>query len=123
MTTCIYCGKPAAFFHRSHKECRELHKAAAKKIPEFFVKALESSMEPSKFHALAEEIARTHFVADAEFRQLAIRGLASAIDRAFEDSLSEHDEVDASGLGPARMRFANAKIMRTLRRAASGIPQ
>jgi hypothetical protein len=134
MTTCIYCSKPAGYFHRSHKECRELHKTAAKKIPDFFVKALESSMEPSKFHALAEEIARTHYVADAEFRQLAIRGLASAIDRAFEDGLSEHDEerikglcnsfgIGASELGPAGMQFANAEIMRTLRRAAFGIPQ
>jgi hypothetical protein len=103
-----------------------LHKTAAKKIPGFFVKALESSMEPSKFHALAEEIARTHYVADAEFRQLAIRGLASAIDRAFEEhGLSEHDHeriaglcnsfgIDASELGPAGMRFANAEILRNL---------
>jgi hypothetical protein len=83
---------------------------------------------------LAEEIARTHYVADAEFRQLAIRSLASAIDRAFEDGLSEHDEerikglcnsfgIGASELGLAGMRFANAEIMRSLRRAASGIPQ
>jgi hypothetical protein len=31
--------------------------------------------------------------------------------------------IDASELGPAGIRFANAKMMRTLRRAASGIPQ
>ena len=93
MTTCIYCGKPAGLFHRSHKECRELHKAAAKKVPEFFVKALESSMEPSKFHALAEEIAGTHYVANAEFRALAIRGLVSAINEAFKvHGLTERDD-------------------------------
>ena len=64
----------------------------------------------------------------------AIRGLASAIDRAFEDSLSEHDEerieglcnsfgIDASELGPVGMRFAKHKNNADSLQAASGIPQ
>jgi hypothetical protein len=126
MATCKYCGKPAGFFRWSHKQCRELHKAAATKIPEFFVKALDSSMEGSKFHGLAEEIARTHYVADAEFRALAIRGLVATIDKAFkEHGLSQHDDerivglcnsfgIDASELGPAGNRFAKAEILRRL---------
>ena len=36
---------------------------------------------------------------DPEFRQLAIRGLTSAIDRAFEEhGLSEHDDKRIAGL-------------------------
>jgi hypothetical protein len=123
MATCIYCGKPAGFFRWFHKQCRELHKTAATKIPELFVEALESSMEPSKVHALAEKIARTHYVADTEIRKLAIRGLRSTIDKACEQhGLSEHDDqrivglcnsfgVTANELGRTGTRFAKAEIL------------
>jgi hypothetical protein len=42
MGICIYCHKPAGFFRWSHKTCRQSHKLAEEKIPEFFVKALDS---------------------------------------------------------------------------------
>jgi len=126
MATCTYCGKPAGLFRWSHKLCRDLHKEAATKIPEFFVKTLESSMEPAKFRALAEEVARTHYVRDEEFRRLAIQGLVATLDRAFkEHGLDEHDDeriaslcnafgIAANELGPSGMRFAKAEILRGL---------
>ncbi len=126
MATCIYCGEPRGLFRWSHKRCRGLHKTAATKIPEFFVKALESSIEPAKFRALAEEVARTHYVDNGDFRKLTIRGLVATIDTAFkEHGLSEHDDnriaglcnafgIAANELGPAGMRFAKAEILRGL---------
>jgi hypothetical protein len=126
MATCVYCGKPAGFLRWSHKQCRELHKTAVMKIPEFFVKALESAIEPEKFRALAEEVASTHYVSDVEFRQLAVRGLVATISEAFkEHGLSEHDDkrvaglcnafgIAANQLGPAGMRFAKAEVLRNL---------
>jgi len=126
MNKCIYCGQPAGFLRWSHKSCRELHKTAATKIPEFFVKALDSSVEPARFNALAHEVARTHCVGDEEFRTLAIKGLVAAIDTAFkEHGLTEHDDqriaglcnefgLAANDLGAAGIRFAKAEILRRL---------
>jgi hypothetical protein len=126
MATCTYCGHHAGFLRWSHKACRELHKTAATKIPEFFVKALDSSVEPARFHALAQEVARTHYVGDQEFRRLAIKGLVGSIDAAFKQhGLTEHDDqriatlcnefgITANELGPAGLRFAKAEILRRL---------
>jgi hypothetical protein len=126
MGTCIYCGQPAGFLRWRHKSCHELHKTAATKIPEFFVKALDSSVEPPRFHALAHEIARTHYVGDQEFRKVVIQGLVAAIDTAFkEHGLTEHDDqriaslcnefgLAANDLGAAGIRFAKAEILRRL---------
>ena len=42
---CRYCGQPAGFLRRQHKECRLLHDEAAIKIVDFFVKALGSTRD------------------------------------------------------------------------------
>jgi hypothetical protein len=64
---------------RSHEECRKLHDLAVSKIPDLFVKALASSIEPSRFCALIEDLARTHFVAEPELRMLTVKGLRAMI--------------------------------------------
>jgi hypothetical protein len=83
-------------------------------------------MAPERFRALAEEIAKTHYVSDSEFRKLVIHGLVSTIDAAFRNhGLSEEDDhriaglcsafsIAANDLGPAGIRFAKAEILQRL---------
>jgi hypothetical protein len=68
----------------------QIAQLAAQKIPEFFFKAMDSSVEPARFRALAHEVARTHHVGDGEFRNLAIKGLVG--------STKSHTMIDCSGI-------------------------
>jgi hypothetical protein len=109
-----------------HKSCRQCHKLAAQKIPEFFVEALDSSLQPERLHALAQDVARTHYVGSAEFRKLAIKGLVASINAAFKKhGLTEHDDqriaslcnefgIQGNELGPAGIRFAKAEMLQRL---------
>jgi hypothetical protein len=91
MAKCMYCGEPAGFLKRSHDECRALHDSAAARIPDLFIKALISKIEPAQFCALAEELARTHFIAEREYRLLTIEGLRAMINMALETGPSEEN--------------------------------
>jgi ribosomal protein S14 len=89
MGKCIYCREPAGFLKRFHVECRQLHDTAAAKIPDLFIKALASKIEPAQFCALAEDLARTHFIAEREYRLLTIKGLRAMISLALKNGPSE----------------------------------
>jgi hypothetical protein len=89
MAKCMHCGEPAGFLKRFHDECRKLHDAAAAKIPDLFIKALVSKIEPAQFCALAEDLARTHFIVEREYRLLTIKGLRAMISLALETGPSE----------------------------------
>jgi hypothetical protein len=99
MGNCIYCGQPVGFLSRQHKDCRERHDHAATKIPEFFVKALRSPIEPTRFRTMIEQISRNNFVTGGELRQLAINGLQKMVSFAFADRVpTEEEEQRITGL-------------------------
>jgi hypothetical protein len=124
--TCRYCGQSAGFLRREHKECRLRHDEAATKITEFFVKALGSSMEPSHFRTMTEEIAHKNLISDPEIRQLAITGLQNMITSAStHQAMSEEEDQRITGLcntfniqvnelGDPGMRFAKSQFLRRL---------
>jgi hypothetical protein len=124
--TCRYCGQPAGFLRRQHKECHLRHDEAATKITEFFVKALASSMEPSRFRTMTEEIAHKNLISNKEIRQLAITGLQKMITSAstHQEMSGEEDQritglcntfdIQVNELGDPGMRFAKSQILRRL---------
>jgi hypothetical protein len=126
MGNCVHCGQPAGLLRSRHKECGEQHDAAATKIPEFFVKALGSPIEPVRFREMTQEIACNNFIAETELRQLAINGLQGMITTAFADglltveeekrigSLCNAFEIPANELGDSGLRLAKSQILRQL---------
>src|SRR5262245_13853831 len=100
-----------------HKECQELHDVAASKIPAFFVGSLKSEISPERFQGLAQQIANSHYIDKAEFRQLVINGLKAMVDTAFATGdLAESDnsrivsfcnqfDVMANELGPEGIKL------------------
>jgi hypothetical protein len=126
MGNCVYCGQPVGFLSRQHTDCRERHDQAATKIPEFFVKALRSPIEPTRFRAMTEQISRNNFVTDSEHRRLVFNGLQKMVSSAFADRmLTEEEEqritafcntfdVAANELGDPEMRLAKVQILRRL---------
>ena len=126
MGTCIYCGNPVGFLRRRHRECREHHDLAATRIPEFFVKALDSSISVSRFRDLAGEVARSHYVKHDEFRTLAVVGLDQVVNIILADGILTEAEdnrvrelAHAFGLGlddigEAGRKLKKAEILRDL---------
>jgi hypothetical protein len=93
MGICIYCGKSAGIFRKQHKTCRALHDVATTRIPEFFIKSLERSIDPARFRELTDQLATTHFLSDAEYRALVIKGLDRMLDEAMRDKAVTMDEL------------------------------
>ena len=92
MANCRYCREPAGTLALWHGECRERYQIARKRIPEFFVKALDTSVDPKRFRELAHGIAEQSFIDEKELRKLVIAGLTDMIEHALEDdSLSGHE--------------------------------
>ena len=126
MGNCRFCGQSAGVLKSQHKDCRQKHDTAARKLPDFFVKALENPIDPSRFRSATDAIARDNFISETELRQLTIRGLSSMIEHAFKDHVLTEDEnkrivelcnsfsIDANDLGSAGQRLAKAQILRRL---------
>jgi hypothetical protein len=92
MGDCAYCGEPAGMLRSQHAECRERHDIAAAKIPQFFGQWFDSPLGPDRFRELASEVARTHFVDETKFRELAKSGFAKLIEKALADHLLSEEE-------------------------------
>lgn len=126
MANCIYCGQPVGFLSRQHKSCCERHDQAAAKIPEFFVKAHRSSIEPTRFRTMIEQISRNNFVTDTELRQLEVNGLQKLINFALDNQVPTEKEeqritelcntfqIAANELGEPGIRLEKSKILRRL---------
>jgi hypothetical protein len=92
MGTCAYCGQPAGLMRSRHKACVEKRAIASEKIPAFFAQYLTSNMPASRFHVLARDIARTHYVSEVEFRKLAVQGMSQLVDAALADHMLAAEE-------------------------------
>lgn len=98
MGNCIYCGKDAGLLRRQHKGCSQRHETAIVKIPQYFAEAMDNAVDLSRFKQIAQDIARTSFVLDGEFRQLAVTGLTKGIAKALDDHVittTESERIDA----------------------------
>ena len=82
-----------------HAECREKHVTATTKIPLFFAQWFDSPLPPARFHELAAEVARTHYVGGPKFQELTLSGFGALIDKALADHLlTEAEEEKVIGL-------------------------
>lgn len=126
MGTCIYCGKPAGWFHRFHPNCRDEHDVARKRIPEFFKEFVHSDMPSHHFGELARQVADQHFVSSQELHSLAIEGFRNAVDAVMEHQVPSKDEearlvqlqrefaLTQAELGGSIERLVKAAILRDL---------
>jgi hypothetical protein len=74
-------------FRNEHAQCAEQHAVATAKIPGFFASALTSQIEPTRFHELVVEVAKTHHLKDVELRALVLKGFTTLIDSALVEGV------------------------------------
>jgi hypothetical protein len=94
MSVCTFCGKSAGLLRTSHQECRDRHDLVAGKIPEFFVRALDSSLLPTRFHELCVEAARSGYIQEDELRRLAIKGIEALVTTTYASRSMTKAEAD-----------------------------
>jgi hypothetical protein len=127
MGTCIYCGEEVGFLRRRHEECEQRREAATAKIRQQFVQAMDAPLDPARFQALAEETARTGYLAGDDFRGVVVSGLTAALEKVLDDHVITQDEnerievlaqqfgVTANDLAPdVQLRFVKANVLRDL---------
>lgn len=109
-----------------HRDCRQRHDDAAGKIPEFFVRALQSPMAAGQFRDLVDRDTAANFIAGAERDQLVGQGFAAMIGAAFAGNglddvasnriaeLQHAFGLSAAQLGAAGQMLTKARILLAL---------
>ncbi len=93
MGKCIYCGKPAGFLRRYHRECREKHDRAAGNIRDLLVAFFNDGGDIGDVVKLARETVQNGYIRDDEFFRLVFETWKLLVERAFDDGiLTEAEE-------------------------------
>lgn len=97
MGTCIYCGKPAGFLRKKHRECAEKHDQGwASMIGLAKAAALgESPGSPlDSLFSRMSEIAQASFITSEQMKEALIAGWEQAVNHFLEDgNLEEQEEA------------------------------
>ena len=99
MGNCIYCGKPAGFLRKIHKECKQKHEQGESEIVSLVSKLGSEGGDLTNLEDSIKQIASTSFVTDEALKSLVSSGWEKAVDVAFDDGLlSEEEESSLSAL-------------------------
>ncbi|HON73268.1 MAG TPA: hypothetical protein PK512_08045, partial [bacterium] len=88
MGICRFCGKPAGFLKREHKECRERHNRGIFIIRSMVESSLKGNIEKDKILETAEN----SYINDTELKDVIFSGWVEALENALEDRLISEDE-------------------------------
>ncbi len=99
MAECIYCGRPAGFLRKMHKECRQLHEKGKSKIIALVSKVGSEGGDIKRLESSIEQVATSSYIDTVTLNSLVVSGWEKALDVAFEDgTLSEEEEASPSEL-------------------------
>lgn len=93
MAQCVYCGRPAGFFRKMHKECHLRHQRAITLIPGFFPKFFQSNLPIDRFRQLLQSATEASFIRPDELKNLTTAGLAQVINTVLERHLLANDDT------------------------------
>lgn len=93
MGDCAFCGKPAGFLRKEHKECRQRFEAGKELFLAQITSAVSRGTEPTVLETELTDIARSHFISDQDFQSLLVQGWEQAVAEALDDHiLSDQEE-------------------------------
>jgi hypothetical protein len=87
VSNCIFCGKPAGFFHNKHHECAERHEAGSREIRNLILDGLSSPASVGSTASGVRQVAEQSFISESERRDLSLAAWSSAVDNALEDGV------------------------------------
>jgi len=99
MGSCIYCGKPAGFLRKTHKECKQKHFQGKSEIVSLVGKVGSEGGDLKHLESSIEKVAAYSFVDSESLRALVATGWEKAVELAFDDGLlSEREQTALSEL-------------------------
>lgn len=90
MGLCRFCGKPAGFLRREHRECREKYNSGTFVIRSMIADSLSNEVNGDEVF----QIARESYIGGNELKSLILDGLEEAIDKALGDNVLTQDEEE-----------------------------
>jgi hypothetical protein len=101
---CIFCGKPAGFLRKSHKECKHKHEQGKSQIVSLVAKVGAMGGDLSHLESTIRQVASTSFVDSESLKSFIALGWEKAVDIAFDDGLLSVQEETA--LNALKKQFA-----------------
>lgn len=95
MGQCIYCGKPAGFLKKTHKECKQQHEQGKSEIISLVGKIGAEGGDLHRLESSIEHVASTSFIDKDTLNSLVASGWERAVNIAFDDDLLTEEEESA----------------------------
>jgi len=95
MGQCIYCGRPAGFLKKTHKECKQQHEQGKSEVISLVGKIGAEGGDLHRLEKSIEHVASTSFINKDTLNSLVASGWERAVDVAFDDGLLSVEEESA----------------------------
>lgn len=99
MGNCIYCGEPAGFLKKTHKECKQRYEKGKSEIVSLVGRVGSDGGDLKRLESTIEQVAASSRIDKEVMNSLVLSGWEKAVDVAFDDGLlSEEEETALSEL-------------------------
>jgi hypothetical protein len=88
MANCVFCGEPAGFLRKSHKDCKQLHEQGKSEILSLVDKAGSQARDIKRLESSIEQVAKNSYIDEQTLNALVISGWERAVEAAFDDGVS-----------------------------------
>ncbi len=95
MGNCIYCGEPAGFLKKAHKECKQRHEHGKSEIVSLVGKAGSVGGDLKRLKSSIEQVAASSHIDSPTIKALVVSGWEKAVDVAFDDGILTEEEESA----------------------------
>jgi len=99
MGDCIYCGKPAGFLRKVHKECKQKHEQGKSEIVSLVSKLGSEGGDLKHLEVSIKDITSSNYINTSMLNTLILSGWEKAVEVAFDDGvLTKEEEIALSEL-------------------------
>ena len=95
MGDCTYCGKPAGFLKKKHKECEAKFHSGTEQMVTLIEYTVTKRSDLQSLETQLKEIASQSYIPASNFNQILVKGWEEAVSKAFEDGILTEEEEAA----------------------------
>jgi hypothetical protein len=108
MANCLYCGKPAGFLRKQHRECEARFEEGLSRLCSITMDSILGEMPIESLEERLNEIAESSYIPTSRIKEALIRGWERAVDHFLEDGCL--DESEEKRLNLFRQQFILSRI-------------
>ncbi len=95
MGQCIYCGKPAGFLKKTHKECKQRQEQGKSEIISLISEVSLEGGDLRRLKSSIDQVASSSYIDTSMKKSLVVSGWERAVEAAFDDGVLTEDEESA----------------------------